>query len=42
MARWKTADAIAVEGIKNEDDDRQIDECKYKRGIKGEQRSTAG
>src|SRR6267143_2672855 len=42
MAGRETADAVAIEGVKNENEDRQIDEDENKGGIKGQQRSAAG
>src|SRR6267142_391779 len=37
MARRKTADTVAIEGVKDKDDDGQIDESKNKRGVNREQ-----
>src|SRR5713226_8094350 len=40
MARRKTAHTVAIEGVKDKDDDGQIDESKNKRGVNREQGST--
>src|SRR6266852_4201625 len=37
MVGWKTADAVAIEGVKDKDADGQIDESKNKRGVNREQ-----
>src|SRR5208282_2000525 len=41
MLGRKSADAVAVEGIENEDDEGQIDESEDERSVHGEQRRTA-
>src|ERR1700687_1202942 len=38
MARGKAADAVAIEGIKDEDGDGQVDEGEDQRGVGGEER----
>ena len=40
MARRESPDAVAVEGVKDEDNDRQIDEGEDQRRVGGEQRRT--
>ena len=42
MTGRETADAITVEGVKNENDDREIDENEDERGINRKQWSAAG
>src|SRR5260370_34722947 len=42
MAGREPGDAVTVERVKNENDDRQIDKDEGERGINGEQRSGAG
>src|SRR5260370_18358424 len=42
MAGREPGDAVTVERVKNENDDRQIDKDEDERGINGEQRSAAG
>src|SRR6266850_10524 len=42
MARRKTADPVAIEGVKNKDDDGQVDESKDQRCINCEQGSAPG
>src|SRR5437762_2876909 len=41
MAGRETADAVTIEGIKNENDDRQIDKDENERGVNEEQRTAA-
>ena len=42
MARRKTADAVAIEGVEDQDGDRQVDEGEDERGVGRESRSAAG
>ena len=41
MTRWKTANAIAIEGIKDEHNDRQINEGEDQRGNEGKKQRAA-